>query len=83
MKNNVTAECHIMNKPHKKVVEWQKTDTNRSYCMILVAWSSKAESKLNSGHRDQNICCFEKMLTASGALRGWKYSLTASGPMRG
>ena len=54
-----------------------------SYCMILVTWSSKAESKLNSGHRDQNICCFEKMLTASGALRGWKYSLTASGAMRG
>lgn len=44
--------------------------------MILVTWSSKTESKLNSGHRDQNICYFEKMLTASGAMRGWKYSLS-------
>lgn len=65
MKDNVTAECHIMNKPHKNNV-----DTNRSYCMILVTGSSKTESKLNSGHRDQNICCCEKMLTASGAMRG-------------
>lgn len=31
MKDNVTAEHHIMNKPHKNNV-----DTNRSYCMILV-----------------------------------------------